>query len=152
MNPRDPCVQMAQQILNHLGVRTATLPAGLRRDLHDLLKGYEAVQRTGRMMDLAHGRRWDLSAEKLRQELFQQVRSLEYQIPEILRHEQAPAPPPILGTIHAELEQLKREFDEVDILPDRGLIVVRTEAIVLEGVELGPFAIELHIGRLAEHQ
>ena len=38
----------------------------------------------------------------------------------------------------------------MEILPRRNLIVAKTDPIELEGLHLGPFAIELHVDRLAE--
>jgi hypothetical protein len=50
-----------------------------------------------------------------------------------------------------ELVQLQQEFERVDLRPREGRIRAVTEPVVLEGVDLGRFAIELHPVRLSEH-
>jgi hypothetical protein len=56
---------------------------------------------------------------------------------------------PTLRLIVEELKQLQEEFEEVQFAPKDGLIIAQTDAIELEDVALGPFAIELHVKRLA---
>jgi len=75
------------------------------------------LHETWRRIGLAQERCFDLSLARLRRELFQQVRSLECQIPDLLRHDRPSPLLPTLVTIHTELQQLQREFDEVEFLP-----------------------------------
>ena len=48
------------------------------------------------------------------------------------------------GDLFADLRQLEAEFEAVEVRWKEKVLVATTEAITLRGVELGPFAIELH--------
>lgn len=121
-----------------------------------------------RRIEKARRHGWHLAAHALRAELSTAVRSLQTEVGRFLAAENTQGnqttSPPALGSIVEELAQLRAEFEHVEIrtkdrtagaaasgTADTGMVIVaRTESIVLEGVALGPFAIELHVTRLDE--
>ncbi|CAN5580004.1 hypothetical protein BH11PLA2_BH11PLA2_48700 [soil metagenome] len=60
-----------------------------------------------------------------------------------------PVQEPILADWLRELQALEDEFGQLHVDARLGILRVRTEAITLNDVELGPFNIELHWSRLA---
>ncbi|MDB5319586.1 MAG: hypothetical protein JWN40_1217 [Phycisphaerales bacterium] len=118
-----------------------------------------------RRIEKARRHGWHLAAHALRAELSTAVRSLQAEVGRFLAVGDIQAretpPPPTLRSIVEELAQLRAEFEHVEIRAKQrsdgaaarataaGMVVVaRTEAIELEGVALGPFAIGLHVTRL----
>jgi len=102
---------------------------------------------------LARRRGWRFAAARLSEDLTnnaQRVREAAEALPR--GHARPTHPPPSPQVLWAELRQLHEEFESVQVNADGDgegpLILVRTEPIELEGVHLGPFAIELHLDRL----
>ena len=56
---------------------------------------------------------------------------------------------PSFQSVFDELEQLRQEFDEVELEESENTISVVTEPITLEGLYLGPFRIQLDLGKLS---
>jgi hypothetical protein len=63
-----------------------------------------------------------------------------------------PPPRASLRELLDDLRQLGDEFEEVTIDLEGSRLIAATSPIELEGVALGPFAIELHLGRLADRR
>lgn len=112
-----------------------------------------AVARVWRCIVLARSRGWHLAAEKLHEELFPHARRLQSGVEELLRFQNRTLPPapPTGSFLVGELRQLQEEFEDVDVRLRHSLVVATTKPIVLEGVHLGRFAIELHLRRLGSH-
>lgn len=100
---------------------------------------------------LAHCRQhgWNLAGEQLLGDLRWTVQELST---EAARCERAtrekPEPTPTLGQLYEELVQVEEEFGEVDYRRGDGVLVVTTAPIVLEGVRLGRFEIQLVLEQL----
>ena len=109
---------MAERILRHLAGCRRTLDSELQRSVCDLIDQQQTVARTWRMITKARSRSFDLAASRLTTDLFDRVSGLHYHIPQVLARQRTPPMAVSLGTIHAELKQLQREFD-LDILLDR---------------------------------
>jgi hypothetical protein len=124
-----------------------------------------------RRIEKARRHGWHMAAHALRAELSTVVRSLQVEVGRFLAAEDTQAREttpslPALGSIVEELAQLRAEFEYVEIRINHhtchcsagaaasaaaGMVIVaRTDPIELEGVALGPFAIELHVNRLDE--
>jgi hypothetical protein len=116
-----------------------------------------------RRIEKARRRGWLLAATALRGELVAAARSLQAEVNRFIAatvntadlaavngHATSYTQSPTLRSIVEELRQLREEFDTVEILPDKSLVVATTDRIDLEEVDLGPFAIELHVKRLGE--
>jgi hypothetical protein len=96
---------------------------------------------------LACSRGWHGALEKTRRDLLYVVRHLNDQSHRLL-YSSRPAPrnPPSIALLLAELRQLDKEFETVQVQTHM-VICVHTESIVMEDIELGPFAIQLHPDR-----
>ena len=148
----DPLYRTACRIRDHLeGHREASrMPGLLSQWLAYTAEAHQAVARTQRRITLARGRGWHLAAAKLHEDLFYQAQRLQGGVQQLLALRDPPvsAVPP-LSLLLGELGQLRQEFDQVEVRPDNGRVVATTDPLVLGGVDLGRFAIELHLRRLA---
>jgi hypothetical protein len=100
------------------------------------------ARRTRHALDLAVRYDLPLTTAGLRGELARHLLDLARQAEELVEAARPPIPPPDRGHWIAEIHQLESEFSDVSVRwTDRGLRVV-TEPITLDGIDLGPFAIE----------
>ena len=155
MTRDDPMLRLACEIHRRLGHRNVC-----QRDEFVAAASYfqdaqGAVGLAWRRIQKAVRHGWLLAAQALRTEMMTAARSLEAQTRGFIAAQDAQDAqtarepgPPALRFILEELKQLQDEFEEVELQPDKGLVIARTDRIVLEEVDLGPFAIELHVERL----
>jgi hypothetical protein len=129
-----------------------------------LAERQRALARVWERIRTAHTCGWHLAAGRLRERLFFEAHRLEAGTAELLKCEVTVAPTattpattaePLLtpASILAELRQLGSEFDgdnddEVEVRTRQQVVAVHTGPVTLQGVSLGPFAIELHLERL----
>ncbi|MGA2496823.1 MAG: hypothetical protein ABSH20_03735 [Tepidisphaeraceae bacterium] len=148
--PKQTLVRMAGRILRHLGRFSRPVPDDLIEAVHALLDDQESFRTAWNRLRKARERSWDAAAALVQPDLMYEAAQLQTRIERLLAYrDRARTEPPALRTVIAELEQLEQEFDEVTFLLRERQIVARTPSIELEGVYLGPFAIELHLDRLA---
>jgi hypothetical protein len=151
---RDPLLRTALQLrrqLDRLAGQGADPVAGQRVD--NVGESHSAVQRAWRCIVRARSRGWQLAARKLHEELRFHARRLQSGVEELLRCQDRPEPPapPSVSFLWEELRQLREEFEDVGVQRKHGRVVATTRPIVLEGIHLGRFAIELHLGRMGSH-
>ncbi|WP_417849457.1 hypothetical protein [Thalassoglobus sp.] len=112
---------------------------------------WQRIQRLERQQQLAEKHGYAVAAQSCRQRLSEQIRccvqelqQYEMQLSQTLRSQSVPS----LQMLYAELQALDDEFVDVEI--DRVLkeVVVGTEPIVLEGIDLGRFQIRLSLKRV----
>ncbi len=112
---------------------------------------WQRIQRLERQRQLAEKHGYAVAAQSCRQRLSEQIRccvqelqQYEMQLSQALRSQSVPS----LQMLYAELQALADEFVDVEI--DRVLkeVVVGTEPIVLEGIDLGRFQIRLSLKRV----
>src|SRR5690606_8129731 len=100
-----------------------------------------------RRLDHCLRRGWDAAAALLVQQIGRAVEDAGHELSQ-LRRDVAFTPddqPPHLPGVLAELDQLHEEFDHVEVTERGRLLTVHIEALTLEDVYLGPFAIELDL-------
>ncbi|MGA2502433.1 MAG: hypothetical protein ABSH20_32225, partial [Tepidisphaeraceae bacterium] len=142
-------IRMAGKILRHLARFTRPVPDDLVEAVHALLDD-GTLRAAWTRLNTAREHGWDQAAALVQPDLMYEAAQLTTRLERLLAYRDRPRPePPALRTLIAELQQLEQEFDEVTILLRERQIVARTPAIELEDVYLGPFAIELHVDRLA---
>ena len=118
------------------------------------------MQRTWRLLLIAERRRWHVAARQLSDQLQIDSQALHHRTDELWQRQNevaaaqgdgmlGPALQPALRSLIEELRQLEEEFTQVEYRPREQVIVAHTEPIELEGLYLGPFAIELHAKRLS---
>jgi hypothetical protein len=106
----------------------------------------QACLRLARLIEHAERRGLHRAAWRLRSQLAATGRSLAVELQTLDRdviRTAAPEPPAIRDVL-AELEALAGEFTDVTVSMERHTVSVRTDPVVLEGVDLGPFEIVLH--------
>ena len=120
------------------------------RDVATLLDRCRTVERLDRLRTLAAARGRLLAAGRVRADLLRAVRHVHDLAAGVLAHGGRPDREPVtLRGVADELRQLAQEFDDVRFDLKAGTVVARTGPVELAGVTLGPFAVELHLGRLA---
>jgi len=108
------------------------------------------MQRRRRLFEKARLRNWQLAAERLRPQLTLALRSLNEAACDMsVRWFERPPQIPSLADLMAELEHLETEFGDLTLGDRNAFLAIETEAIVLEGIELGRFGLKLNCLRLA---
>ncbi|WP_437222690.1 hypothetical protein SH661x_002897 [Planctomicrobium sp. SH661] len=120
--PPEACWQLVQQ---------ADRQRRLCRNHHLPNAGRQAEERYLRQLDRLGSRCRDLVAVALAQA--------------------PPAEPPSLRSLYEDLLALRAEFEEVGVDLQKRHLTVRTEPIILEGVDLGAFEIRLDYVSLGDH-
>lgn len=122
------------------------------RQQHDAIHRIELPEATWskcrdlhRQRKLALGRDWELAARRLEQDLQSQLKTLADQMRALTSRFASDARPRLTTAtdIYQEIMSLCAEFDDVTWSRPDGTLSVTTEDIVLEGIDLGRFQIEL---------
>lgn len=109
----------------------------------------EQMHRQQRNIEKANRRGWHLAAQMLQGQLSGIIRAMCDAATTLRVHWlDRPAQLPPLHELFAELRHLQTEFDELIIKSSPPTVAVKTDAIVLEGIELGRFLIQLDWPRL----
>ena len=103
-----------------------------------------------RHIDKAETHGWRLASIRLSQRLASVLRAVEVALNDLRERSQHIASSiPSLRDLLAELRQLADEFGAVTIDTKRRFLAVTTDSLVLDGMNLGSFALRLHWSRLA---
>jgi hypothetical protein len=116
---------------------------------------WQCCQRLSRQIQTAARQRWYRAADRLQDHLRYSLAELRRQVDQIFCRLDAPGGPGKTATRHdifRDLVTLENEFDEVDLCLKECKVSDITEAIVLEGIDLGRFEIELRWDQLGERQ
>jgi hypothetical protein len=146
-------IRMAGRIHRHLSAKPISMKSEWQSAATELFSRLATMERNWRAACLARDRGWHFAATARARQVSAEAARIEFAASNlasqpIVSHTNAPT----LRTIVEELGQLEHEFEDVEIDLKQGLVGVRTDRIVLEEIDLGPFTIELHVGRLAERQ
>lgn len=152
MRCRDPLYRCAALIHQHLERQANSLADRLSQRLAYLQGHCQFVERYWQSSRRAAGRGWWLAAGRLQASLLSEVRRLQESATELLACQaKSDLHPVALSQLIEELQALEVEFGPIKFQPREGLITLDTDPLVLEGLRLGPFSIELAIARLAHH-
>ncbi len=142
-------LRIARRIENSLAKSPSRTRAGLFELQRDLTDSLDVIQITCRLLEQVVARGWttarDELVETLTSRLYALSSLLDRSAEEVSRRFQVPAKP---TDLLAELAQLEHEFGAIHVDWKRGCLSITTDAITLEDVELGEFAIELQWDRL----
>jgi hypothetical protein len=108
-----------------------------------------------RQIQKASGRGWRHAVRRLQDRLRYALADLRRQIDQTLGQLDTPDRNGLIATPHdifRDFLALHNEFDEVDICPRQRTVSAVTEAILLEGIDLGRFEIELRWEELSQYQ
>jgi hypothetical protein len=145
-------IRMAGRIHRRLSTPTS-MPGQWNCAATELLDRIHGLELHCRLLKQAKDRGWHAAAAAKEHHVRSEAARIEMAASRLVHEPVQPqSTAPTLGTIIAELKQLKEEFESVEIDLKEGLIGVTTESIVLEDINLGPFSIKLHVSRLSERQ
>ena len=120
-------------------------------DWERLERRYEEVKRQRQLIEKARAHGWHLAARKQEEDFSGALRACAESVTDMGQQWFAePDPIPRPADLHAELNHLHEEFDDVRIDGKKKTVAIQTKSIVLEGIALGPFLLRLHWPRLAE--
>jgi hypothetical protein len=147
-------IRMAARIHRHLSSQSTSIHSNWHSAVNEVLNRLWSVEGHWQLSGEAARRGWHAAALAKDKDLLAEASRIESALSR-LSFQKPPglvlANPPALGTIVAELKQLQDEFETFKIDLQNGLVGVTTPSIELEEINLGPFSIELHINRLADH-
>ena len=142
-------LRLARRIENALAKQPAVTRAGLGELQSDLEHSVREIQSTCRLLEHVAVRGWPIARVELVETLTGRLNALSSLIDRgadnVGKRFQPTAKP---ADLLLELAQLEDEFGTVEVDWKRGCLSVTTDAITLEDVDLGEFAIELHWDRL----
>ena len=106
---------------------------------------FRAFQGAGDRLAKARGHGLSLIVPTLQDNLCEHAKHLRRALEALQHHLETPAPrAPSVLSVAADLRQLEKEFDSVQVHRGQKAISVTTEPITLHDVELGPFVVKLH--------
>ncbi|MGD0784337.1 MAG: hypothetical protein ABR969_00785 [Sedimentisphaerales bacterium] len=129
------------------------LAVEILENLSGLTNHFKELSVDAKRISLAVNRNWFFAAQQCQARLGRTLEELSYDITRIkqLTDENDREPPVIdASLIFEELKQIQREFTGLNFNKEQKTISVITKPITLEDIYLGPFQIELHIGRLSK--
>jgi hypothetical protein len=146
----DRLLWAAMRIERSLARRTRSNSAPYADVLATLLHRQQAVQVAWERFATAQSHGWFLAAHLLNDQLLNQIRRLHLDTGAVLARADEPHTPiPSVHELLVDLRQLSDEFEHIEVLPKEKMLVAHTPPIELEGLGLGPFAIQLHLDRLS---
>jgi hypothetical protein len=147
---KDPWLWAAGRIQRALARNRST---ALDDAMSELLYRQRSLEQCWRRIEQARNRGWALAARRLLDRLPDQVYQLQSRLNMVPRNDPGLVPPPpSLHQIHQDLLALEGEFEAVEVDRRHRRIAVTTLPIELEKIDLGPFAIQLHLDRLHHRQ
>lgn len=156
---RDSTLRMAQQIQRRLQGQAHDSHQTFVSQVGILLMAVQSLQSTWRQFTIARQRGWTGAGPLLLVELFRQGEQFHGSLASLLSQEAIftrpeAAAPLSLREIYNDLRQLEEEFEpgSVEFIPGtkatEPMLVATTSSIELDGIDLGPFAIELPLRKL----
>jgi len=123
----------------------------LARQLSNLDRELQDLTAVSKKMTIALAHDWLSAANDCCQSVDRLVSDIPYCVSRIKQFTEAPQKDvPTLAALVEDLDQLEQEFGDLEYDNKRGTIAVTTDPITLEDIELGPFRIQLDIGKLGE--
>jgi hypothetical protein len=148
--PRQPPVlRLANRIREQILQRHARNTDGLQYQLANLKYRLEQVASIQRRLDLCQTHGFHLARVQVLEQLRYALRDLPHEINQVERSMPRDHQVLSLAEITKELAQLEEEFGPWRFAAEESSLIVTTEPIVLEDINLGSFEIRLHLSRLA---
>jgi len=123
----------------------------LARQLSNLGRELQDLTAVSRKMTIALAHDWLSAAESCCHNADRLLSDIPYSVSRIQQLTEAPQKNvPTLAALVEDLDQLEQEFGSLEFDNERDTVSVTTEPISLEDVDLGPFRIQLEIGKLGE--
>lgn len=115
------------------------------------LSAFDRHAHLQRRLQCAQRRELPVAADRLRQQMVSVLRDLRVTLEGVVTPLSHPLPPlPTMRELVEELDALEGEFGQLTVDLSARRLAVQTEAIELEEVYLGPFALELELTELGQ--
>jgi len=148
MLPMSTILRLAQRLRSVWADRTGD-PPGLADDWRAFDDRVARVHAARRRIDLARKRHLTLIEPQLADEAAACLRTVVRQVEHLVANNFRPVVRvPELGDLVADFRQLEAEFGAVEVRWADAAVRVRIDAVVLEDIDLGPFAIDFVWNRL----
>lgn len=149
--PSGDALRIAGQVHQQLTLLHQQKISEQLNDLSPLQSAIDRFHSLKRRALLCHCRGWSSAGKRLRRQIESALQNLRYDLENAARRftqplPTAPSPRQILG----ELDQIQAEFGQWQYGRADHELIVQTEPITLQGIDLGPFEIRLDLRRLAE--
>jgi len=149
MEDKKRLVQVAGRVLESLTRLRHIRYLELMRRLTTSVGQFQELTAESRKLGLALARGWFAAADRCSMRAGRLVNDISYSISHVQQFIEGPQhKAPTLSQIVEELNQLQDEFGNVDFDKSEDSISVVTDPITLEDIPLGPFKIQLDLGRL----
>jgi hypothetical protein len=123
----------------------------LARQLSNLGRELQDLTAVSKKITTALAHDWLSAANDCCQSVDRLVSDMPYCVSRIKQFTEAPQKDvPALSALVEDLDQVQEEFGDLEFDKERSTISVTTDPITFEDVELGPFRIQLEIGKLNE--
>ncbi len=123
----------------------------LARQLSNLGRELQDLTAVSRKMTIALAHEWLSAAESCCHSADRLLSDIPYSVSRIQQFTEAPQKDvPMLAALVEDLDQLEQEFGDIELDSEKGTVSATTDPIILEDVGLGPFRIQLEIGKLGE--
>ena len=145
MTHKDPWLRSALYIQGCLQGRETRPSRGSDERIETVLGHSRALEQQLRLLHSVRPRRWTAATNALQRRTEDALRQLSYSVAEAVNHPIEHTPSPVLlRDVYQDLLQLQEEFERVELGVNH-IISAVTDAIELEGIELGDFEIRLHL-------
>jgi hypothetical protein len=149
--PQRKLIRLAEKIHHQLQLLQGSRFGEVIRRTGHLMENLEELRRTSNLLAICVGRSWNVAADQMTDRIAQNLRDLPYEAGEVVRMaDTCKLKLPDIRDILADLEQAQEEFEQLRYADDGDLLVVTTDVIELEGVYLGDFEVQIHIGSISE--
>jgi len=123
----------------------------LMKRLTSLTGKLEELNAESRKMSVSLMHNWFTAADRCCSRITRLLSDISHSISQVKQLAEAPQKKaPTLAQILEELDQVQDEFGSVDLEKSENTIFVVTDPITLEDVPLGPFRIQLELGKLGD--
>jgi len=144
-------VRIADRIRDHLHMQKAGRYRQMQEAISDLLQHTRRLQVFQQRLRLCATHSWHGAAAKVIRHTTSTVRDLMYDLQQLEQilcacHNDIPR----LSDLYRELVQTSQEFGNLSYDANTRALTVTTEPIELEGIDLGPFEIRLHLDELVD--
>jgi len=144
-------IQIATKVQEALTFLDRSRYSELVRRLKGFAGQLQELTAESRKMGMALARGWFSAADRCRSRTGRLLNDISYSISHVSQFVQEPRKKaPKLSLLVAELHQLQEEFGRVYFDNSGDTVSVVTGPVTLDDVPLGPFKIELDLGRLRE--
>ncbi len=151
MEDKKKIVQVAGRVLESISGLRRGRYLELTRRLATFVGQLQELATESRKMGLSVTRGWFSAADRCRNRVNRLLSDMSYHLGQLKHFAESPQKQdPSLATLVAELKQVQDEFGHIEFDAGGDTVCIVTDPITLDDIPLGPFKIELQLGRIGE--